>query len=383
MSLSRREFVRSVGWGGTGMLTLPFIISRGREELSARGIEGQNPPLIEPGFIRISGNENPRGPGDAALRALEGRVSYKVGRYPDNPPGLAETIAALYGAKSENVLMSTGSAGLLAGAVRAFTSPDRPLVNASPSYGAPVSTARRIGTPVREVPVAADLSLDLDRMAEAAQGAGLVFVCNPNNPTSTFHSGLSITAFIQDVRRSSPDTMIQIDEAYIDYTEDPIGGTAVTLALDDPNVFVTRTFSKAYGMAGLRLGYAIGQPETMQKMAGAWGLGSVNVLTAAAAIASLEDPAHMGRERQENARVREFTASAFKDLGVTAPVSNTNFLFVNLGRPVAGFRDGCREHRVQVGRDFPPMLDHCRVSIGTMGEMRRAAGTFAEVLRTG
>ena len=79
MSLSRREFVRSVGWGGTGMLTLPFIISRGREELSARGIEGQNPPLIEPGFIRISGNENPRGPGDAALRALEGRVSYKVG----------------------------------------------------------------------------------------------------------------------------------------------------------------------------------------------------------------------------------------------------------------------------------------------------------------
>jgi histidinol-phosphate/aromatic aminotransferase/cobyric acid decarboxylase-like protein len=128
MSLSRREFVRSVGWSGTGMLTLPFIISRGREELSARGIEGQNPPLIEPGFIRISGNENPRGPGDAALRALEGRVSYKVGRYPDNPPGLAETIAALYGAKSENVLMSTGSAGLLAAAVRAFTSPGRPLV---------------------------------------------------------------------------------------------------------------------------------------------------------------------------------------------------------------------------------------------------------------
>ena len=383
MSLSRREFVRSVGWGGTGMLTLPFIISRGREELSALGIEGQNPPLIEPGFIRISGNENPRGPGDAALRALEGRASYKVGRYPDNPPGLADTIGGLYGARADNVLLSTGSAGLLAGAVRAFTSPDRPLVNASPSYGSPVRTARRIGTPVREVPVAADLSLDLGGMAEAAQGAGLVFVCNPNNPTSTFHSGLSITAFIHEVRRSSPDTMIQIDEAYIDYAEDPIGGTAVSLALDDPHVFVTRTFSKAYGMAGLRLGYAIGQPETLQRMADVWGMGSVNVLTAAAAIASLEDPAHMERERQENARIREFTTSAFRDLGVSAPVSNTNFLFVNLGRPVAGFREACLEHKVQVGRNFPPMLDHCRVSIGTMGEMRRATGAFAEVLRTG
>ena len=169
MSWSRREFGRSVGWGGTGMLSLPFIISRGREELSARGIEGQTPPLIEPGVIRISGNENPRGPGDAALRALDGRVSFKVGRYPDNPPGLAETIAGLYRARADNVLLSTGSAGLLAGAVRAFTSPERPLVNASPSYGAPVGTARRIGTPIREVPVLADLSIDLNGMAEAAQ----------------------------------------------------------------------------------------------------------------------------------------------------------------------------------------------------------------------
>ena len=383
MRWSRREFVRSVGWGGTGMLTLPFIISRGREELSALGIEGQTPPLIEPGFIRISGNENPRGPGDAALRALDGRVSYKVGRYPDNPPGLAETVAALYRAKAENVLLSTGSAGLLAGAVRAFTSPERPLVNASPSYGAPVSTARRIGTPVREVPVAADLSINLGGMAEAAQGAGLVFLCNPNNPTSTFHSGLSITAFISEVRRSSPETMIQVDEAYIDYSEAPVGGTAVPLARDDPNVFVTRTFSKAYGMAGLRLGYAIGRPETMQKIGAAWGLGSVNVLTAAAAIASLNDPAHMERERQENARVREFVHSTFGDLGADAPVSNTNFLFVNLGGPVGSFREACLKHRVQVGRDFPPMLDHCRVSLGTMGEMRRAAGVFTEVLRTG
>lgn len=383
MSWSRREFVRSVGWGGTGMLSLPFIISRGREELSARGIEGQTPPLIEPGFIRISGNENPRGPGDAALRALDGRVSFKVGRYPDNPPGLAETIAGVYRARADNVLLSTGSAGLLAGAVRAFTSPERPLVNASPSYGAPVGTARRIGTPIREVPVLADLSIDLNGMAEAAQGAGLVFLCNPNNPTSTFHSGLSVAAFIDEVRRSSPETMIQVDEAYIDYSEDPIGGTAVPFALDDPNVFVTRTFSKAYGMAGLRLGYAIGRPETMQKIEAAWGLGSVNVLTAAAAIASLNDPAHMERERQENARVREFVHSTFKGLGIDAPLSNTNFLFVNLDRPVGDFRDACLEHRVQVGRNFPPMLDHCRVSLGTMGEMRRASGVFAEVLRTG
>ena len=382
MDLSRRAFVRSVGLGGAGALSTAFIIARGREELAASGLETvQNPPMVPPGFIRISGNENPRGPGHSALAALDSRVTPGVGRYPDNPPDLADTIGEMYGTDSDHVLVSTGSAGLLAAAVRAFTSPTQALVNGSPSYGAPVGTARRIGTPVKEVPVKANLELDLDGMVEAAQGAGLVFLCNPNNPTSTFYSLDQVANFISRVRSSSPNTMIHVDEAYIDYA-DHFGETAIPLSLRDSHVFVTRTFSKAYGMAGLRLGYAIGQPRTLQAMNNVWGLGSVNSFTAAAAIASLGDPEHMVRERAENKRVRDYTLKTFKDLGVQAPASQTNFLFINLGHPANVFRTACLQHNVQVGRDFPPLENtHCRVSIGTMEEMEVAAGVFKSVLK--
>ena len=258
MGMTRRAFVRSVGMGGAGALSTAFIIARGREELAALGIENvQVLPQVEPGTIRISGNENPRGPGQAALDTLQSRVSYKVGRYPDNTRTLSETIAGRYGAQAENVLLSTGSGALLGTAVRAFTSPERPLVTASVSYSSPLRTAQRLNTPVRMVPVTDELKLDLDGMAEAARGAGLVFVCNPNNPTSTFHGASAMSTFVSKVRSTSPDTAILVDEAYIDYSSDPVRGSAAQLALQNPKVFITRTFSKAYGMAGLRLGYAL------------------------------------------------------------------------------------------------------------------------------
>jgi histidinol-phosphate aminotransferase len=148
-----------------------------------------------------------------------------------------------------------------------------------------------------------------------------------------------------------------------------------------PDVFITRTFSKAHGLAGMRMGYAIGQPATVQKIQGAWGLGSINELQAVAGIAALKDTAHMEWERQENKRVRDWTLSQFKDMGFDAPDSQTNFVFVNIGRSAAEFRDACAVHGVEVGRDFPPMeKTHTRISIGTMDHMERAMRVFRQVL---
>ena len=384
MPLSRRAFVRSIGWGGVGVLSTDIIIGRGSEEAFAfAGQYGQFRESRPTGAIIISSNENPRGPAKTALGVLQGKANYRVGRYPDNIGELAETIAKPFGGKRENVLIATGSGAILAAAVRAFTSPTKPLVNGDPSYGSPNGTAREINAPVKLVPVDKGLKLDLDAMAAAANGAGLVFLCNPNNPTATFHSKRDVAAFVAAVRASSPGTAILIDEAYIDYSDAPTAGTAAQLALEHSNVFIARTFSKAYGMAGLRLGYAFGQPETLKKLDAAWGVGSVNVLTAAAGTAALQDVAHMEAERAENKRVRDFTINAFKQMGFSGPASHSNFVFINIGRPAKDFREACAQRNVFVARDFPPMeKTHARITIGTMEEMRQAVDVFRSVLRS-
>jgi len=380
MSLSRRTFVRTLGIGGAGILSADFIGGRGLEHALAMGLQERRAPRGNDAIV-ISSNENPRGPADAVLEMLRGKSNYRVGRYPDNIGALEDTIAKKFGAKAENVLIGTGSGAILEAAVLAYASPTKALVNGSPSYSSPDRTANRIKAPVKLVPVEkSSLSLDLGAMADASKGAGLVFVCNPNNPTATVHSLSAITDFVKKVRATSPTTAIHIDEAYLDYAADPTG-TAAQLALEYPDVFITRTFSKAYGMAGLRLGYAFGQPATMKKLSTAWGLGSVNVLTATAGAATLKDAAHMETERAENKRVRDFTVSAFKEMGYTGSVSNTNFVFVNIGRSAASFRDACAKRNVFVARDFPPMeKTHARITVGTMDEMKRAVEVFREVL---
>ena len=381
MSLSRRAFVRVLGLGGAG--TLAGSVGSGYESRAgvAWALNSMQPMnrRYDAGFINLSSNSNPRGPGKAVLEALRGRISHRVGRYPDNVGDLSAAIAALIGAKPENILLSTGSGEELVGAARAFVTAARPLVTGAPSYEDPERTSKTLGLPVKPVPVDSSLRLDLDAMATAAKAAGLVYVCNPNNPTAMAHSASAIAEFVKRVKSASPDTAILIDEAYIDYAKDPSVATAVPLALEYPGVFMTRTFSKAYGLAGLRLGYAAAQPGTIKRLSEAWGFGSVNVLTAAAALAGLDDTEHLRAEIAENARVRQFTLSALKEMGYSATDSETNFVWVNVRRPSKEFRDLCFKLGVLVGRDFPTMPTYSRISLGTMEEMRQAVEIFRKV----
>ncbi len=381
MSLSRRNFVRTLGVGGAGMLSTSFIIGRGREAMAFETEAAQAPD--DGGIIRISSNENARGPGPKAIAALHNTISPRAGRGypPDHRNELVDTIAELYGVERDSVIIGTGSGAILEAGVRAFCSAEKPLVTVAPTYGTPTSMARRIGAGITMVPVDRSLALDLDAIAEAANGEGMVFFCNPNNPTGTVHTRTAVERFVRRVQRSSPETRMLIDEAYIDYTDDPAVKTAAPLTQELPGVFITRSFSKAHGMAGLRLGYAVGQPETVRAIARAWNLGSVNTLSAVAGIASLRDPGHIDDERAENARIRDFTLQAFRDLGYEATDSHTNHIFVDLGRPSSEFRDPCLALGVRVGRDFPPMEQtHTRISLGTMEEMRQAVQVFRKVL---
>ncbi len=378
MAVSRRTFVRTLGLGTTALTTLtPGSVTSALASTTA--------PAGDAGtIVRLGSNENNRGPGAKALEAMHGAIGRGNGKGypPDNVNELVDAIAAAWQVNRTSVIAGTGSGPILEGSVRAFCAADKPLVTAAPTYGTPENMAKRLGVPVRSVLVdKATLQLDLDAMAAASKGAGLVYICNPNNPTGLARSAADVERFVRRVKADSPSTTILIDEAYIDYAQDPAVRTAKPLALELPGVVIARTFSKAHGMAGLRLGYAIGQEATVQAIPRVWQLGSLNTITAAAGIASLRDTQHIAAEVAENARVRAFTMKAFRDMGYQPLESQTNCIFVDLRTSAAAFREACLAQRIQVGRDFPPYeKTYSRISLGTMEEMRQAVEVFRRVL---
>ena len=384
MAVSRRGFLR-----GT---VLPFsgtvIAARGMEAYQADAAQERNGrPLVPPGVteIRISSNENPLGPGKAVLEAILGKFP-EAGRYPfnstPNDGALTSAIAAKFKIKPENVVLGGGSQEILKNAVRAFTTPSRGLVTGAPSFENCPGVAKKLGHPIKEIKVDSLFRLDLEPMIDAAKGAGLVFLNNPNNPTATVHGAKVVADFVSRVRQSSPDTVILIDEAYHDYVTDPSYQSAIPLALETANVFVTRTFSKAYGMAGMRVGYAIGRAETMKPLEKLRMPYDISVFSVAGAIAALGDAKHIAAERERNTKVRAFTTKALDEFGCKAADSQANFLFVDVGRPTKEFREACAKQGVVVGRDFPPFeKTHARISIGTMDEMQKSAAVFRNVLR--
>jgi histidinol-phosphate aminotransferase len=393
MSVSRRGFLQGLGVGRTSHASA-FIAARGHEawvaEAQQGGQAGTMRPNLPPGVeaIRISSNENPLGPGKAAIDAILGKFP-EANRYPFNSTpldsDLERLIAKLNNGQRENVVLGVGSQELLKNAVRVFMSPTKHLVEASPTYGNCSQQAKLQSWPIKTAPVVAStLRTDLAALLPHVPGAGLVYLCNPNNPTGTINSAKEISDFVAEVRKASPTTGILIDEAYCDYVTDPAFQTAIPLALSTPNVIVARTFSKAYGMAGVRVGYAVGEAATIRKMAAYRMPYNVNTFGVAAAVVALQDPAHIKAESARNKAVRDFTVKALADLGYKSADSQTNFIFTDIGKTMtaAQFRDACAAKGVMVGRDFPPLEKQwARISLGTMEEMQKATAVFRSVLK--
>ena len=381
MPLSRRAFLSSVGAGGAGLLLGPAISARGAEALLALGAGGAAlQPATGSTVIRLDSNENPHGPGPRVFAAV--RASFDVAnRYPRGEQRAAvAAIAAARGVPASHLMLGCGSTEILRVVTAAFSGPGRAVVQASPTFEVMGRFAPAVGAPVRNVPVDGELRLDLDAMADAARGAGIVYLCNPNNPTATVHGATAVRQFIEQVGRTSPATMILVDEAYHEFVDDPSYATAIPLALANPNVIVARTFSKVYGMAGLRLGYAIARPETLARME-PWLLDSnTNQPALTGAAVTVGDTARIAEQQQLNRDARAFTLQFFRDAGYRTPDAQANFLMVDIGRDVKAFRTACLERGVSLGRPFPPLNTHLRVSIGTMPEMERAVDVIRRTL---
>jgi histidinol-phosphate aminotransferase len=305
----------------------------------------------------------------------------KSNRYPVKAEDdLIDAIAQVNGVKPENIILGCGSGELLRAAVYAFTSKDKALVSPEPTFEAPGNFAKFLGNPVLSPKVDSQLKLDLTAMTDAAKGAGLVFFCNPNNPTATVHGKAAVQQYVDQVGKVSPQTTILIDEAYHEYVDDPSYGTMIPVAIANPRVIVTRTFSKVFGIAGLRIGYAVGQPAVVAKMA-SWLLGSnTNQLGLIAATAAVSDAQHIALEQKRNRATRAYAKKFFEDAGYKVQGADANFMMIDIHRDSKAFKLECVKHNVAVGRQFPALPNHVRVSIGTMEEMKKALSVFKTTL---
>jgi histidinol-phosphate aminotransferase len=358
-----------------------MVAARGQEALGG-ALSGGLAPVVHAagGPIRLNSNENPNGPCQASIEAIRGAFD-EACRYPrSGPADLVKALAARHKVAPENVLLGSGSGEILRVAAFAFTTPGRPVVQGAPTFELPARDAQLFGTPIVSVPVDASLRLDLPAMAAQSGGAGLVFLCNPNNPTGTVHGAAAVNDFVRQILKASPTTYILIDEAYHEFVDDPGYRTSLPLALENPQVILSRTFSKVYGMAGLRVGYAVAQPATITAMTRFRIANNINALGAAAAIAALQQDAHVARQAELNREAREFTRRAFENAGYKVAASDGNFVMVDIRRDAKAFQEACERKGVLVGRPFAPLTTHSRVSIGTMDEMREAMEILRGVL---
>jgi histidinol-phosphate aminotransferase len=379
---ARREFLRAVGIGAAGLAAAPGAPRWLRLSEAALASEADQglPPIGVRDVIRLDRNENPIGPFGSAREMIDAQWS-EANRYPDETEtALRRAIAERHGVSLSHVVLGCGSGEILEVITSVYTTRGRGIVVASPTFEAPARTAAMLGHPVLSVPVTGTLALDLDRMADAARGAGLVFLCNPNNPTGTVHGAAAVREFVARVRRESPATTILIDEAYHEYVDDASYGTMMALAAQDPYVIVSRTFSKVYGLAGMRVGYAVSTPDTVAQLS-EHRLGSgVNQLAAAAAVASLGDDVAMRAEQARNRAVRADMRQFFTSLGYSVGAAEGNFLMVDIKRPVGAVRAACRAKGIAVGRDFPPLTTYLRLSLGTAAQMDRAKDVLRAAL---
>jgi len=325
--------------------------------------------------VRIDSNENPYGPSPGALEAME-RSRSIAARYPDAiEDQLTAALAKLHGVTPDNVVLGCGSGEILRMADMAFLGPDRKVVAAEPTFEAVLGYAGVTRAQPVKVPLTADHRHDLPRMAAACgERTGLVYVCNPNNPTGTIVTREELVAFLGRVPRT---TVVLVDEAYHHFVEDARYASAFDSIATNPNLLVVRTFSKIYGLAGMRLGYGVGSRETIEAMRRHRLWSNTNASVLEAALASLEDAGHVPRYRRANTETRRWLCAEVERDGRAHIPSEANFVMIDVGSDVEPVIAALRDRNILVGRKFPSLPNWLRVSIGTLEEMK----TFLAGLR--
>jgi histidinol-phosphate aminotransferase len=298
-------------------------------------------------------------------------------RYPDeHNDELIEALAKLNGVNRDQILLGDGSGEILKLCADTFTgSTSGKLIAADPTFESILKHAEVNGAGVVKVPLTSSFAHDLSQMSAAAKD-GLVYICNPNNPTASITPKSELRDFIEKTPAS---TMILVDEAYFHYADSPDYESVIPLIKDHPNLIVLRTFSKIYGMAGLRCGYCIAQKETIERMRPHQPWDSVNCMALAAAVASLNDVDQVNNGRRLNSEAKTFVTAELDKMGCKSIPSQANFIMFDCKRPVVPLIQAMKQHNVQVGRLFPALPNHMRLTIGKKSEMEAFLSAFRQV----
>ncbi|MEC7664351.1 MAG: aminotransferase class I/II-fold pyridoxal phosphate-dependent enzyme [Pseudomonadota bacterium] len=378
-SLSRRTFLTASATAvGAGLASLPYAsVAQSTQATSKTPLYG--PP---PGVAKLNANENPYGPSPAAIKAMTEAIAKGAYYVNDAAETLKAMIAERHGLTKEHIILSSGSSGVLTSL--AMMAAQQGSILGSDLFW---DTTSRMGTRnspngIKRLPKTADLSVDLDAMYFAVDGSiALAQICNPNNPTGSIVSPQKLRTFCEKV---SEQTMVLVDEAYNEVTDDPEANSMIPLVKAGKNVVVARTFSKIYGLAGMRVGYMIAAPETVEKIS-AYGMGSygLNQAGIAAAVASYNDTAFLAYSKSKIIEAREMIAEAVKVNGLTALPSQTSFMFVNLGDINAeDFRQAMAKENVLIRGVYQDYYHWSRVSVGTLADVEKYTTAMPKVLES-
>jgi histidinol-phosphate aminotransferase len=331
--------------------------------------------VMHPGAVVIDANENPLGPCDAARKAIVdmapqgGRYSYWL------KEEFVKTFTEMEGLKPEYVRVFPGSSEPLHFSVLAFTSPTRSYVTADPGYEAGMKAAKYSGARIAKAPLTKTYAHDIKAMLAAAPDAGLFYVCTPNNPTGTITPHSDIEQLLAAKPKGS---VVLVDEAYIHFSD---GVSALDLVKADQDVIVLRTFSKIYGMAGIRCGMAVGRPDLVTKLESFSGWGAMPITAMAAATASLKHEHLVSERKQLNAAIRQKAFDWLDRQGYSYVPSQSNCFMLDAKRPAKEMIDAMAAKNVYIGRSWPVWPNHVRITVGTQPEMDKFQEAFQAVMK--
>lgn len=367
-TLSRRAFSRTIGQSLAAAFAAPHF---------PKLLDAQKRQPIPAGFVRLNFNENPYGPSPKA-RAVLADCGLIANRYPDETyQRVTEALAEKYGVQRDNIVIGCGSTEILRAADEAFLAPGQNVVAAEPTFEAVLSYAHAMQIAPVKIPLTSDHCHDLPKMAAACTSkTGVIYICNPNNPTGTIVTHDAMAAFVKTVPTAA---LILVDEAYYDFADDPLYASAIELIPKYPNVIVARTFSKIYGMAGMRLGYAVGAKEPIARLRAQILEDNGNAAVLAAALASLSDKDYVTSCRAQLNNTRHWLCDQLtKDSRPFIP-SHANFVMLDMGTDVKPLIADFRERSIVVGRRFSSMPNFLRVTIGTQQETEAFLAALREI----
>jgi len=373
--LNRRQWLRSAGIA-TGAMTLLNHNLFSLNNIKPYDDQAGDFVFAENGIIRLSSNENPYGPSPFVREKMIAAFD-KACRYPGaDIDSLTKKIAQKEGLTTEHILVTVGSTEGLKIAALAYLHNGGELVAPEPTFEAMLNYAEACGAYVHRVPVNLDLGINLEAMEKRCNAdTKMVFICNPNNPTGTILPADEMSHFCTKIAQR---TMVFSDEAYFDYINEKNYPSMTSLIKNDLNVIVSRTFSKVYGIAGLRIGYLIARPDIIKRLE-IFQVDNPNMLALAAAHAAMDENEFYNFSIQKNNESKKMVTSTLDQFNLVYTQSHANFVFFRSGIDISEFGKKMLQHNIKVGRPFRPLLNWCRISTGKTEEMQSVVSALKKI----